>query len=91
MLLESGIETDNFTIRAKRQNRNFQNNNDLGLHSPLLISDRRPPPWNKFLSLPNLPQPLKSKMAAMIFVKKILNTRAPKLRLLCGMLSEKRL
>ena len=56
--------------------------------SLFLTVDR--PLGTNFLSLPNLPQPLKSKMAAMIFVKKILSTRAPKLRLLCGMLSEKR-
>ena len=41
------------------------------------------PPWYKFLSLPNLPLPLKSKTAAIILVKKILSTRSPKLRLLC--------
>lgn len=53
---------------------------------PLLPFDRRPPPWYKFLS------PLmalafrcckKTKMAALIFTKKILSTRSPKLRLLC--------
>ena len=42
------------------------------LHSttptPLLIFDSRPPPWYKFLSLPSLPLPLKSKMATKIFV-----------------------
>ena len=40
-------------------------------------------PWYKLLSLPSLPLPLKSKMAAIIFVKKILSTRSPKLRLVC--------
>ena len=44
--------------------------------------DRRPPLWYKFISLLSLPLPLKSKMAAIIFVKKILSTRSPKLRLL---------
>ena len=43
----------------------------------LLIFDRRPTPWY------SLQLPLKSKMAAIIFVKEILSTRAPKLRLLC--------
>ena len=67
-------------------NRNFQNNNTSGrrnLHSPtptpLLIFDCRLPPWYKFLSLPSLPQPLKLKIVAKIFVKKILSTRSPKL------------
>ena len=36
--------------------------------TPLLIYDRRSPPWYKFLSLPSLPLSLKSKMAANIFV-----------------------
>ena len=53
------------------------------LHSPtptpLLIFDCRLPPWYKFLSLPSLPQPLKLKIVAKIFVKKILSTRSPKL------------
>ena len=51
--------------------------------NPLLIFDRRPPPWYKFLSLPSLQLPLKSKMAAIIFVKEILSSRSPKSRLLC--------
>ena len=38
--------------------------------TPLLIFDRRPPTWYKFLSLISLPLPLKSK-AARIFVKNI--------------------
>ena len=57
------------------------------LHShtltPLLIFDRRPPPWYKFFSLLSLPPPLKSKMAVIIFVRKLLSTRSPKSRLLC--------
>ena len=56
------------------------------LHFPtptLLIFYRRPPPWYKFLSLPSLPLPLKSKMMAIIFVMGILSTCSPKLRLLC--------
>ena len=36
----------------------------------------------KFISLPSLPLPLKSKMAAIISVTKSLSTRSPKLRLL---------
>ena len=53
---------------------------DKNIHSPtpLLIFDHRSPN-----SLPSLPLPLKSKMAAIIFTKKILNTRCPKLRQLC--------
>ena len=39
----------------------------------------------KLISLPSLPLPLKSKMAAIIFVKKYLSIRSPKLRLLCGL------
>ena len=35
------------------------------------------PPWYRFLSHPSLLLPLKSKMAVMIFAKKILNTRSP--------------
>ena len=64
------------------------------LHSPtptpLLIFDRRPPPWFRFFFSHSLPLPLKSKMAAIVFVekkklvsKKILSTRSPILRLLC--------
>ena len=53
---------------------------------PLLPFDRRPPPWYKFLS-PLLALAFrcckKTKMAALIFTKKILSTRSPKLRLLC--------
>ena len=44
------------------------------ISTPLLIFDCQPPSWYKFLSLPSLPLPLKSKMAAIIFVKKILST-----------------
>ena len=51
--------------------------------TPLLTFDRRPPPLVQISFLASLPLPLKSKMAAMIFVKKILSTRSPKLRLLC--------
>ena len=39
-------------------------------------------PWYKFLSLPSLPLPFLSKMAAIIFAKKILSTHSPKLRML---------
>ena len=51
--------------------------------TPLLIFDGRPPPHYKFLSLPCLSLPSKSKMAANIFVKSILSTRSPKLCLFC--------
>ena len=53
---------------------------DKNIHSPtpILIFDHRSPN-----SLPSLPLPLKSKMAAIIFTKKILNTCCPKLRQLC--------
>ena len=44
------------------------------ISTPPLIFDCQPPSWYKFLSLPSLPLPLKSKMAAIIFVKKILST-----------------
>ena len=57
-------------------------------HSPtspppflILTVDRRPPPWYKFLFLPSVPLPLKTKMAAI----KILSTRPPELRLLSGL------
>ena len=43
--------------------------------TPLLIFDRHPPPWYKFISLPSLPLPLKSKMVPIIFVMKLLSTR----------------
>ena len=52
-------------------------------HIPLLIIDRWLPPWYKFLSLPSLPLPLKSKRVVIIFIKKIMSTRSPKLRPLC--------
>ena len=56
---------------------------DLCSPSPtlLLVLDCRPPPWYKFVSFPSLPLPIKSKMAAIILVKKLLSTRSPKLRL----------
>ena len=50
--------------------------------NPLLIFDRRPLPWYKFLSLPSLQLLLKSKMAAIMFVKEILSSHSPKSRLL---------
>ena len=43
---------------------------------PLLICDHYP--WHKFLSLPSLLLPLKSKMVGKIFIKKILSTYLPK-------------
>ena len=53
------------------------------LHSPtrtpLLIFDHQPPLWYKFISLSSLLLPLKSMMAAIIFVKKSLSTHLPKL------------
>ena len=48
------------------------------------LSFIRSAPWKKFLSLPSLPLPLKLKMAAIIFVKKILSTRSLKLRCSAG-------
>ena len=65
------------TMTSSRRNLHFPTANAL------LIFDRRPPPWHQFLSLASLQLPLKSKMAAMIFVKEILSSRSPKLRLLC--------
>ena len=50
--------------------------------TPLLIFDHQLPPSYKFLSLPSLLLPLKSKMVAIISVKKILNARLPKLCLI---------
>ena len=50
----------------------------------------RSTPWYKFLSLPSLPLPWKPKMAVIIFAKKILSTRSPKLRLLCWLVLEVR-
>ena len=41
--------------------------------------------WYKFLSLPSLLLPLKSKIAAIIFAKKILSTHLPKLNLFSGL------
>ena len=64
-------------------NRVLKNNNDFGRNSslanptPLYIFDQRPPPWY------SLQLPLKSKMVAIIFIKEILSSRSPKLRLLC--------
>ena len=42
--------------------------------TPLLNFDRHTPPWYKFLSLPSLLLPLKSKVEAIIFAKEILST-----------------
>ena len=46
----------------------------MGEHSPtltpLLVFDRRLPPWYKFLTLLSLPMPLKSKMATIISLRK---------------------
>ena len=47
------------------------------------VGEDLPHSWYKFLSLPSLPLPLKSKMAAINFVKKILSTWSLKLRLFC--------
>ena len=55
---------------------------NLHFPTPLLIFDRQPPPQQRFLSLPCLLLPLQSKMAAIIFVDKILSTCSPKL---CGL------
>ena len=52
--------------------------------TPLLIFD----PLGT--SLPSLPLPFKSKMAAIIFAKKILSTRSPKWRLLYRLLKQGR-
>lgn len=51
----------------------------LYIPTPLLIFGRQPPPWYIFHSLPSPTLPLKSKMAAIISVKKILRTHPPKL------------
>ena len=42
-----------------------------------------PPPWYKFLSLPSLLLPLKSKLVVITVFQKILTTHLPKLCLLC--------
>ena len=46
--------------------------------TPLLIFDRWLPPRYKFPSLPSLLMPLKSKRAAIIFIKKVPGTRSKK-------------
>ena len=46
--------------------------------TPLLIFDRRLSPRYKFSSLPSLLMPLKSKRAAIIFIKKVPGTRSKK-------------
>ena len=51
--------------------------------TPLLIFDHCSPLWHKFLSFPSLALLLKSKMAAIVFSKKILSTHLPNLHLLC--------
>ena len=56
---------------------------DLSHPYPLLIFDRRPPPRYKFHFSPQLSAAVKIKVAAIIFVKKILSTRSLKLRLFC--------
>ena len=48
------------------------------------------PLWYKFLSLPSVLLPLKSRVAAIIFFKKIPSTRSPKLRLLCRLQESRR-
>ena len=58
--------------------------------TPLLIFDRRLSPRYKFPSLPSLLMPLKSKRAAIIFIKKVPSTRSPKLRLLCRLSNMKK-
>ena len=57
--------------------------------SPCFLAVDRPP-WYKFISLPSLSLPLKSKMAVIIFVMKLLSTRSPKLGLLCRLKMEKK-
>ena len=47
------------------------------------VGEDLPHSWYKFLSLPSLRLPLKSKMAAINFVEKILSTWSLKLRLFC--------
>ena len=51
--------------------------------TPLLAFYCRLPAWYKFLSLPSLLLPLKSKLALIIFAEKIPSIRSPKSRLLC--------
>ena len=50
----------------------------LSQPTPLLIFDRRLSPRYKFSSLPSLLMPLKSKRAAIIFIKKVPGTRSKK-------------
>ena len=79
--VRAGTEFCKITMTSGRRN----------LHSPspttLLTIDYRPPSWYNFLSLPSLPLPLKQKIAATIFAKKILSIRSPKLRFLCRLAS----
>ena len=77
--------------RTQRKTSKETSNLQSPTPTPLLIFDCRPPPWCKFFFSHSLPLPLKSKMAAIVFVekkkklvsKKILSTRSPILRLLC--------
>ena len=73
-----------FAIRVDGRGRGQERGKNL--HSANLpIFYHRAPPGYKFISLPSLPLPLKSNMAAIRFVMKLLSTRSPKLRLLFGL------
>ena len=77
LLAHHGTEFCKMTMTSGRRNLHFP------IPTSLLFFDRRPSSWYRFPSLPSLPLPLKWKMAAIIFVKKVLSTRSPKLRLTC--------
>ena len=83
----SFIRLFDFAIRVDGRGRGQERGKNLYSANPipLPIFYHRAPPGYKFISLPSLPLPLKSNMAAIRFVMKLLSTRSPKLRLLFGL------
>ena len=76
-----------FAIRVDGRGRGQERGKNLysANPTPLPIFYHRAPPGYKFISLPSLPLPLKSNMAAIRFVMKLLSSCSPKLRLLFGL------
>ena len=75
-----------FAVRVDGRSRERERGKNLHSANPIpLLILPSTAPWYKFISLPNLPLPLKSKMAAIMFVMKLMSTRSPKLRLLFGL------
>ena len=79
-----------WTVGVRGGGRRAKRNLHFPSPTPLLIFDRWLPPHYKFPSLPSLLMPLKSKRAAIIFIKKVPSTRSPKLRLLCRLSNMKK-